>query len=44
MNIVLKSVDNIYSKLKELSKDCWNNQTGDLVVFSHEWALNYIYN
>ena len=33
-------VNNIGSKLKELNKDCWNNQTGDLVVFSHEWALN----
>ena len=33
-------VENIDYKLKELQKDCWNNQTGDLVVFSHEWALN----
>ena len=33
-------VDNIDFKLKELDNDCWNNQTGDLVVFSHEWALS----
>lgn len=33
-------VDNMGSKLNELQKDCWNNQTGDLVVFSHEWALS----
>ena len=33
-------VENINSKLKELSRDCWNNQTSDLVVFSHEWALS----
>ena len=33
-------VDNINSKLRELDKDSWNNQTGDLVVFSHEWALS----
>ena len=36
----IEYVDNINSKLKELKSDCWNNQTGDLVVFSHEWALN----
>lgn len=33
-------VDNIHFKLRELDKDSWNNQTGDLVVFSHEWALS----
>jgi len=33
-------VDNMGTKLKELQKDCWNNQIGDLVVFSHEWALS----
>lgn len=33
-------VDNMGTKLKELQKDCWNNQTGDLVVFSHEWDLS----
>lgn len=33
-------VDNMDLKLKELSDDSWNNQTGDLVVFTHEWALN----
>ena len=33
-------VDNINSKLRELDDDSWNNQTGDLVVFSHEWALS----
>ena len=33
-------VNNINKKLKELDKKCWNNQRDDLVVFSHEWALN----
>ena len=33
-------VNNISLKLKELSQDSWYNQLGDLVVFSHEWALN----
>lgn len=33
-------VDNIELKLKELDNDSWNYQTGDLVVFSHEWALS----
>lgn len=33
-------VENMGAKLKELQKECWNNQTGDLVVFSHEWALS----
>ena len=33
-------VENINLKLKELSKDSYNNQRGDLVVFSHEWALS----
>lgn len=36
----IEYVDNIDLKLKELNQECWNNQTGDLVVFSHEWALN----
>lgn len=36
----IEYVDSIDSKLKELKKDCWNNQTGDLVIFSHEWALS----
>lgn len=36
----IEFVDNIDDKLKELKSDCWNNQRGDLVVFSHEWALN----
>ena len=33
-------VDNIDKKMKEFGKECWNNQKGDLVVFSHEWGLN----
>lgn len=33
-------VDSMESKMKELNSDSWNNQTGDLVVFTHEWALN----
>lgn len=32
-------VNNIDFKLKELSNNSWCNQLGDLVVFSHEWAL-----
>lgn len=36
----IEYVDNINFKLKELDNDCWNNQTADLVVFSHEWALS----
>lgn len=36
----IEYVENIDKKIKELEKDCWNNQIGDLVVFSHEWALN----
>lgn len=35
-----EDVENINSKLRELSTDSWNNQTGDLVIFSHEWALS----
>ena len=35
-----ENVQNINSKLRELSTDSWNNQTGDLVIFSHEWALS----
>lgn len=33
-------VTDINAKLKELKSNCWYNQTGDLVVFSHEWALS----
>lgn len=33
-------VDNVDKKIKELSSNSWNNQTGDLVIFTHEWALN----
>ncbi len=36
----MEYVDNIDKKIKELSSDSWNNQTGDLVIFTHEWALN----
>lgn len=36
----MEYVDNVDKKIKELSSDSWNNQTGDLVVFTHEWALN----
>lgn len=34
-------VDNVKRKIKEFHTDAWNNQLGDLVIFSHEWALNY---
>lgn len=33
-------IDSVESKIKELDSDSWNNQLGDLVVFTHEWALN----
>lgn len=36
----MEYVDNVERKIKELSSDSWNNQTGDLVIFTHEWALN----
>lgn len=36
----MEYVDNVDQKIKELSSDSWNNQTGDLVVFTREWALN----
>lgn len=38
----IEYVDNINVKLDELNKDSWKNQKGDLVVFSHEWALNTV--
>lgn len=36
----IEYVTNIDSKIQELNDMCWNNQKGDLVVFSHEWALS----
>ena len=36
----MEYVDNVDKKIKELSSNSWNNQTGDLVIFTHEWALN----
>lgn len=36
----IEYVDNINKKIKELSDESWINQTGDLVVFTHEWALS----
>lgn len=36
----MEYVDNIDKKIKELSSNSWNNQTADLVIFTHEWALN----
>lgn len=36
----IEYVENIDKKIRELSTNSWNNQTGDLVVFTHEWALN----
>lgn len=37
----IEYVTNMDSKIKELRDVCWNNQLGDLVVFTHEWALSY---
>lgn len=31
---------NVEEKIKELKTNKWNNQLGDLVIFSHEWAVN----
>lgn len=36
----MEYVDNIKKKLAELSTEAWNNQIGDLVIFSHERALS----
>lgn len=36
----IEYVDSVYFKIKELSKSSWNNQTGDLVVFSHEYLIS----
>lgn len=33
-------VDSVDYKIKELKTNSWNNQTGDLVVFTHEWVLS----
>lgn len=36
----MEYVGDVKGKIKELSTETWNNQIGDLVVFSHEWTLN----
>ncbi len=36
----IENIDNVYKKLKEFNSDSWCNQLGDLVIFTHEWALN----
>lgn len=36
----IEYIDSLKSKLKELDSDSWNNQMGDFVIFTHEWALN----
>lgn len=36
----MEYVDNVDKKIKELSSDSWNNQKGDLVIFTHEWSLD----
>lgn len=33
-------VDSMETKIRELDSDSWNNQLGDLVVFTHEWVLS----
>ena len=33
-------IDSVESKIKEMDSDSWNNQLGDFVIFTHEWALN----
>lgn len=33
-------IENISAKIKDFDTDSWNNQTQDMVVFSHEWQIN----
>ena len=33
-------LDEKNEKIKEFSGTAWNNQLGDLVVFTHEWAID----
>lgn len=33
-------VESVKEKIEEFSTDAWNNQLDDLVVFTHEWALD----
>lgn len=39
-DIRLEYIEDVNKKIKEFSNDSWNNQLGDLTVFSHEWSLN----
>ena len=39
-DIRVENVSDMNEKIKEFQRDSWNNQLGDLVVFSHEWALD----
>lgn len=36
----IEYIDSINEKIKEFSGTAWNNQLGDLVVFTHEWAID----
>ena len=36
----IEYVDNMNKKIMEFKEDLWNNQMGNLVVFTHEWALS----
>lgn len=36
----IEYISSIEDKIEELQTDSWNNQLGDLVIFSHEWAIN----
>ena len=38
-DMIMEFVDSVDKKIKELSSNSWNNQTGGLVTFTHEWAL-----
>lgn len=36
----IEYIDNIKTKIDELSTSAWNNQRNCLIIFTHEWALD----
>ncbi len=36
----IEYIENVDKKIKEFQTDAWNNQLNDLVVFTHEWAVD----
>ena len=35
----MENVDSVERKIEEFSDPVWSNQTGELIVYTHEWAL-----